>query len=591
MRYSRTLALRLKLVCWALQAARAKGARRFALLIATCVTLAAVQAQPSSFAQAAPAQTTPDSRTQIEADMRFLADDLLEGREAGTRGFDLAALYVSTQLRGMGLQPAFNGNFLTPVPLRQSQIVENSLKLSLSGTRETRFTDTDHVTAYPSYSDGNEQFEAEMVYVGSGIVSRELGRDDYGGINVTGKIVVVLGGPPPGYPSEVAAHLGSPANKAAEAVKRGALGLIVIWGPAAERRLAFKTLAQITHLRRMDWHDPSLAARAGDSEVALAFVDETAAAAMFEGAAHSYADISKPEEAQRFGPFPLVRRLTYQRQSSIQAVRSDNVSGLVVGSDPALAKELIIVTAHLDHVGIGAPVNGDSIYNGAIDNASGVAASLAVARQIAKARPKRSILFLFTTAEEKGLVGSSYFSRSAPFGDRRVVATINLDGVMAFYDFQSVVGYGAESSTLRIPLERAVKSMGLVMMRDPNPQASIFTQSDHYPFVKAGIPSMFLQMGEGKGRDGKSGLEISDAWDATHLHQPSDDLTTGIDYSVFARFTELYRRFILEVANDRAAPRWYQGDFFGRTFAPNSPKAPLPQFQYGMAASGGAPRP
>jgi Zn-dependent M28 family amino/carboxypeptidase len=180
------------------------------------------------------------------------------------------------------------------------------------------------------------------------------------------------------------------------------------------------------------------------------------------------------------------------------------------------------------------------------------------------------VLFLAVTAEERGLIGSKYFSRAPTVPSDQIKAVINIDGVMAFYHFESIIGYGAESSTLREPLLRALNQMELSLMSDPHPEISIFTQSDHYSFVLRGVPAIFLQMGEGPAPDGSSGVALS----ATRLHEPNDDLTSPIDYDEFARFTELYWRFVLETADMTSPPRWYEGDFFGDTFAPDAEKAP-----------------
>jgi hypothetical protein len=517
----------------------------------------------SPIAAAAPA--SPDEKA-LQAHMEFLASDLIEGRESGTRGYDISALYVASQFRTMGLKPAGTDGYRHVVPLRISRIVPGSVKLRLTDSG-TAYTDEDHVLAYPSYLTENETVSADAVFAGAGVVEPKYGRDDYAGLDVDGKIVVVLGGRVAGLPPEVAVHLGAAATQATRAQERGAKALIVIYTPALERRWPFVKLGPITRQTRMTWLDKNISPLPGGAPAATAFVDEIAAEQLFAGAPASYQTVRDQAEKGAVKGFALGRRIEFSRRSQISEASSANVAGLIPGSDPAVANQVIVVTAHLDHVGIGPGVDGDTIYNGAIDNASGIATTLEVARLLATARPKRSVLFLATTAEEKGLIGADYFARAPTVNRERIVAAINIDGVMAFYDFKSVIGYGVESSTLSEPLDRAARSMGLSMMPDPKPAQSIFTQSDHYPFVKQGIPAVFLQMGEGPAPDGSSGLALADKWDDAHLHKPSDDLNQRIDYKVFARFTELYRRFILESANMASRPRWRKDDFFGDTFA------------------------
>ncbi|MGC1468135.1 MAG: M28 family peptidase, partial [Sphingorhabdus sp.] len=415
------------------------------------------------------------------------------------------------------------------------------------------------------------------VFAGHGIFSPEFKRNDYKGVDARGKFVVVLGGPPNDLPPDVAAHLGTPSSQVREAVAHGATGIIFIYTNVLEQRFPFARMPQITRQPDLTWYDPAVA-RPDQPEIRAAiFIDQKGAASLFKGAKLTFDQVLANAVHGAQPGFDLASKASFSRHSKIDPIESANVAGLVRGSDPALRNEVVVVTSHLDHVGIGTAVNGDTIYNGALDNASGVASMLEVARLVAAHPPKRSVLFLAVTAEEKGLVGSDYFARKPTVLKDDIVGVVNIDGVMAFYDFTSVIGYGMENSTMIEPLSRAAQSMQLSLMRDPKPELSIFTRSDHYPFVKQGIPAIFLLMGDGRGADGRSGLQINDDWDDKHLHQPSDDLSQPLQYPVFARFTELFRRFIVETANMEQRPRWYEGDYFGNAFAKSSPKAKLPR--------------
>jgi hypothetical protein len=526
---------------------------------------------------AAAADETEIRAENIRAHLEFLADDLLEGREAGTRGYDIAARYVASVYKQIGLQPAGASGYAQPVPLRRSMLVPKSVTLKVtasSGKNAVTFTDLDHVAARPSATEADQTVAADCVFAGFGIVSREHQRDDYAGLDVRGKFVVLLGGPPPGLPSEVAGHLGSTDEQRARAAERGALGTFIIYTPALEARWPFVRLAPIYHQPVIEWLDPTIPREAGGRLLASAMVDSTAAAALFAGAPRKYVDVL--QEAQTRAPkgFALKTRATFSRKSEHSAAMSANLAGMLPGTDPALANEVIVFTSHLDHVGIGAPVSGDSIYNGALDNAAGIASMLEVAR-VLSAQPlhlKRSVLFLAVTAEEKGLVGSDYFANKPTLARERMVGVINLDGAMPFYDLVDVVGYGADSSTLGDSLRLAASSLGITVSPDLAPEQAYFTRSDHYPFVRKGIPGIFLIAGDAPTPDGKNAAQINQQWAAQHLHQPSDDLNQPFDYGHMVKWAELFRRWTVATANTPERPLWYEGDYFGARFAPAAPK-------------------
>jgi Zn-dependent M28 family amino/carboxypeptidase len=282
------------------------------------------------------------------------------------------------------------------------------------------------------------------------------------------------------------------------------------------------------------------------------------------------------KEARTRAPrgFELKTRAKFARRSRHSEATSANVVGMLPGSDPAVSNEVIAFTSHLDHVGIGAPVNGDKIYNGALDNAAGIAAMLEVARVLAKQpQPlRRSVLFIATTAEEKGLVGADYFVRKPTVPFERLVGVINLDGAMPFYPLVDVIGYGAGSSTLGRSLEDAAASLGISVSPDLEPGQAYFTRSDHYPFVRRGIPGIFLIAGNAATPDGKNVREINERWSQQHLHQPSDDLNQPFDYGHMVQWAELFRRWTERAANADERPLWYEDDYFGRRFAPGARK-------------------
>ncbi len=511
----------------------------------------------------------------IRAHLEFLASDLLEGREAGTRGYDLAASYVGSMYKQIGLQPAGLNGFMQPVPLRSSTLVPKSVTLSVTAASGvSTFTDADHVAARPSSTEADQNLEAECVFAGFGVVSPEHNRDDYSGLDVRGKFVVVLGGPPPGLPAEVAGHLGSTAEQRSRAAERGALGVFVIYTPALETRWPFNRLAAVYAQPQMEWFDPSVSRSPGDQLRGFALIDETAAAALFEKAPRSLQSVMKEARTRSPRGFTLKTRATFARRSRHSEATSANVVGMLPGSDPAVSNEVIAFTSHLDHVGIGEPVNGDRIYNGALDNAAGIAAMLEVARVLASQPQKlrRSVLFIAVTAEEKGLIGSDYFASKPTVPRERLVGVINLDGAMPFYQLVDVIGYGADSSTLGLSLKQAATSLGITVSPDLEPGQQFFTRSDHYPFVQRGIPGIFLIAGNAPTPDGKNVQQINESWARQHLHRPSDDLNQPFDDEHLVQWAELFRRWTERTANADERPLWYADDYFGKRFAPDARK-------------------
>jgi Zn-dependent M28 family amino/carboxypeptidase len=267
----------------------------------------------------------------------------------------------------------------------------------------------------------------------------------------------------------------------------------------------------------------------------------------------------------------LPGRLRFERKSTIERTSSPNVLGLLPGSDPSLAKEVVMLSAHLDHDGIVPPKDGDSIMNGAMDNAAGIATMLEAARAFVEsgARPKRSILFVALTAEEDGLLGSEYLAEYPLPKDHDLVANVNLDMPILTYDFVDVTAFGAEHSTIGPAVERAVAQIGVKLAPDPIPEENIFTRTDHYSFVQKGVPAVSLATGYGG-----PGRKAAEDFLANHYHRVSDDMKLPFDWNAAAKFARVNYLIARELADDPVRPRWYAGDFFGDKFAAGQPKAP-----------------
>ncbi|HEX8263063.1 MAG TPA: M28 family peptidase [Allosphingosinicella sp.] len=511
----------------------------------------------------------------VKAHMAVLADDLLEGREAGTRGDALAQLYIRTRFEEIGLAPAGDpGSYVQRFRVRSTRLVADSVDFRIAGRA---FANGGDVAIFGDPLETEQRVEADAVFAGYGIAAPERGIDDYRGLDVRGKVAVVLGGPPPFLPPAEAAHHGWADQQRLVAESKGAVGLVILWTPALEQRFPFEGLKGLVGRTDLNWIGrdgrPSVTAPG----VRLrAFVRGEAAEALLARAPKTMAALLR-EAGKRSPPgFALASRVRLVRRSvHDDSLASANVAGLLAGSDPALSREVVVVTAHYDHVGIGEPERGDPIYNGALDNAVGTAMLIEVARALAAAPGprRRPILFLAVGAEEKGLIGSDYFAANPTVSEP--IADINLDGAMPFYDFRDVIAFGAEQSQMGERLAEAARELGLAVAPDPFPEEGIFTRSDQYSFVRRGVPSLFLYMGF-TAMDGRTvGRALWDELGRTVVHRPGDDLSQPIDYRVAAKFADLFRRVTIATADAPARPLWYEHSLF-RRFAAGRPAARRP---------------
>ena len=560
---------------------RITGSIRAAMLIATALaTPLAAQTATAQTAtgQTATGQTAPEpvfTAAGMRGHVAFLADDALEGRGTGTRGYDIAARYVATQFDRLGLKPAGNAvgtDWFQPIRFQERSFGPAGASLRLTGPNGTQsWKNGTAIITRPSPFEANAAFEAPVVFAGFGLDKRDLGFDDYRGLDVKGKIVAVLAGFPKGTNSEIGAHLNAEKAKMAEA--RGAIAMITV--PTAEYAKAFpwSTLMQYATVPRVSFLDPDGKPHVDAPGIrAGATLDTPAAEALFAGAKRSLADVLA--EADRSGGkpkgFALATRARFQIATAYKDITSPNVAAVLPGSDPKLAGEYIVVMGHLDHLGIRPEKEGDTIYNGALDNAAGVATVLEVARAFAEAptKPRRSILFLAVTAEEKGLLGASYFAEHPTIPADGIAGVVNLDMPLLLYDFQDVIAFGAEHSTLGPQVAAAASSLGVTLAPDPTPEEGIFTRSDHYEFVKKGVPAVFLVTGYGG-----EGRRHWEDFLKSRYHQPNDDLAQAIDWNAAGKFARINYLIARDIADDPARPMWNKGDFFGDTFAPGKPRA------------------
>ncbi|GAO39771.1 peptidase M28 family protein [Sphingomonas changbaiensis NBRC 104936] len=535
---------------------------------------------PLALVSAAPPAPAPVFTPEaFRAHVAFLADDLLEGRDTGSRGHEIAARYVASQFAGLGLKPGGDGgSWYQQVTFQKTRRGDTPGTLTLSGAKGSqRWTHGQDVIIGINPREAKTDLSAPIVFVGYGLADKSLGIDDYQGLDVRGKIVVALNGFPKGMPSEVGAHLSE--DKGNAAVEHGAVGLIGIDTNLTAATRPWAVRQRYSDGSRFNWigadgqpHEdaPGLRASAG--------VDDTVAAALFAGAPHTLDQIRAEAERDGGRPkgFPLAGTVRVVAQTASERLTSPNVIGVLPGSDPALAPQVVILSAHLDHIGISKPrpndpPNKDRINNGALDNASGIATMLEVARAAATAptRPRRTLVFLASTAEEKGLLGAEYYAHNPTVPLASIVADVDLDMPLLLYPFTDVVAFGADHSTLGKVVADAAKPMNIALSPDPMPAENIFVRSDHYRFVQQGVPAVFLATGYANGGEA--------AWKAFFdkaYHQPADDMNQAIDWNAAARFAEVNYRITRALADADEAPRWYTGDYFGDLFAPKAPKAP-----------------
>jgi Zn-dependent M28 family amino/carboxypeptidase len=515
--------------------------------------------------QAASPVFTPEA---FRSHVAFLSDDLLKGRDTGSPGYDIAARYVATRFEGLGLKPAVGDSWYQQVPFVEFKLGEAPATLTIGGRR---FENGKEVMIGASPAEASTTLEAPVVFAGYGLDMPGRGFNDYRNLDVKGRVVAVLGGFPPGTPSDVGAHLNAEKRRMAE--KRGAIGIVTIRTRADAERRPWARLTEHPNSPALTWVAPDgrpFAAAPGIRFAAT--LDTPAAEALFAGSKTPLSRIL--DEAARQGGkpkgFALKQNLKLDRQSVNRSLSSPNVLAMLPGSDPALANEYVLLMAHLDHVGTDESKTGDKIYNGAMDNASGTATLLEVARAMSMSpnRPKRSILFAAVTAEEKGLLGAQYLAKNPVVGNGKVIGVVNLDMPILLYDFTDVIAFGAEHSTLGPIVERAAAGMNVALSADPLPQEGLFTRSDHYRFVQEGVPSVFLMTGfAGQGR------EKFTQFLSTHYHQPSDQMDLPFDWNAAAKFARLNYLIAREIADSPQAPLWYRDSFFGEMMAPNQAKA------------------
>jgi hypothetical protein len=477
----------------------------------------------------------------------YLADDKLEGRNTGSEGYRRAATYVAGEFERAGLKPAGTSGYFQPVKFKSREIVEpaSSLALVQNGTAEPLTLGED--ATIRMRVDPAGPLEAPLVFVGYGLSVPEMNYDDLAGLDLRGKIAVYVSGGPSSIPGPLSSHFQSASERGRFLERAGVVGTCAIMNPNA---------------MDVPWERAALARFQPAMSLAYADMDETFgqkilvtinpahADKWLAGSGHSANEIlALAKDRKPLPHFPLPGSLKVRVGVHRTEVESPNVAGILPGSDPKLKDEYVVLSAHLDHLGVGRPIKGDSIYNGAMDDASGVATLLDIAERLhhAKTKLRRSLLFVIVTGEEKGLLGSKYFATHPTVKRDQIVADLNVDGL--------------DESDLGNQVRAVAGPMGIRVQADQEPQRNIFIRSDQYNFIRQGVPSLAFKFGYEKGTPEEA---TAKQWLKERYHAPSDDIHQPVDLKAAVDFDKVILALAEAVANAADRPHWNSDSFFRR---------------------------
>ncbi|HEV2017330.1 MAG TPA: M28 family peptidase [Gemmatimonadaceae bacterium] len=507
----------------------------------------------------APSRITPQ---EIDAHLRFLSSDLLEGRAPATRGGRIAEEYIATQLQAFGVKPGVgDSSYFQRVPIDVVKSDPATIKVTASGKASANLRFTDDVVVWPGSATDASSAHGELVFVGYGATAPEYKWDDFKGTDVRGKVLLVLVNDPPatsGEPSlfggKAMTYYGRWTYKYEEAERRGAAGMLIVHTTERAGYPWHVVVNSNSTEHRLLPRDPAAPAPIG----VRGWITDSAATALLAQAGLSMTDLRKRAASRDFRPVSTGIVIDATMRNSLQHMSANNVVGVVRGIDPKVRDEYVAYSAHWDHFGIGPVVSGDSIYNGAADNASGVASVLTIAHAAAEGvKPRRSQLFVFVTAEESGLLGSAYFGQHPIVPASKIIAALNMDIVPLNGRVRDLNVIGDNKSSLGPALAQLVKSEGIRLSPEAHPEQGHFYRSDHFSFAIAGIPSVSIGGGvDYMGRPAGWGLKQSEDYTAHRYHQPSDEYRPDFDLSGAAQLAEIVYRFGLSLGNARTVPTW-----------------------------------
>lgn len=499
---------------------------------------------------------------EIDAHLRFLSSDLLEGRAPGTRGGRLAAAYIASQLELFGLKPgAADSTYFQKVPIDIVKSDPASISVKATGKANATLVSPTDVVVWAGSPAPSSSAKGELVFAGYGVTAPEYRWDDFKNVDVRGKILLELVNDPPATASEpnlfggkAMTYYGRWTYKYEEAERRGAAGVLIVHrtGPAGYPWQV--VVASNVGTQRLLPRDPKLPPALG----VRGWITDSAAVALLAQAGLDLEKLRKDAESRNFRPVSTGITMDIGFKNAVDHLRSENVVGVVPGLDPKLRDEYVVYTAHWDHFGIGLPVNGDSIYNGARDNASGVATMLAIAQSAADGvKPRRSQMFVFVTLEEAGLLGSEYFASHPPVPAAKIIANLNIDAPYLLGRFRAMEVLGDNKSSLGPALAAMLRPSGITIVPEAHPEQGHFYRSDHFSFAKAGIPAVDIKGGlDIEGKPPGWGVAQSDDYTAHRYHQPSDDYAHILTLDDAAQLGEIVYRFGFQLANSETIPTW-----------------------------------
>ncbi|MFL5524131.1 MAG: M28 family peptidase [Gemmatimonadaceae bacterium] len=523
-------------------------------VFASVLSVASARAQTTGIARITP--------QEIDAHLRFLSSDLLEGRAPATRGGRLAEEYIASQLRAFGVNPGVGDtSYFQRVPIDVVKADPKSVKVTASGKANANLRFPEDVVVWAGSATDASSAHGELVFVGYGASAPEYKWDDFKNVDVRGKVLLVLVNDPPASAAEpnlfggkAMTYYGRWTYKYEEAERRGAAGMLIVHTTAA----ASYPWQVVVGSNSVEHRLLPRAANAPPPIGVRGWITDSAATALLAQAGLSMATLRKQAESRDFRPVSTGITIDATMQNSMQHMAANNVVGTVRGIDPKVRDEYVAYSAHWDHLGIGPVVNGDSVYNGAADNASGVAAVLAIAHAAAEGvKPRRSQLFVFVTAEESGLLGSAYFGEHPTVPASKIVAALNMDVVTLAGKVRDLNVMGDDKSTLGPTLASMLKSEGIRLSPDAHPEAGHFYRSDHFSFAKAGIPAVSIGAGDDYvGHPLAWGQQQGEDYTAHRYHQPSDEYRADFDLSGAAQLAEIVYRLGTAIGNANTIPTW-----------------------------------
>jgi Zn-dependent M28 family amino/carboxypeptidase len=488
----------------------------------------------------------------------YLASDKLKGRNVGSAGFDLAADYMAKQFEKAGLKPAGGDGYFQQVGFVETSLVSSSLELVHGdGSVKVPIPAEAH-TGF--FAQSPEEIEAPVVFAGYGLVIPEAKYNDLEGMPVKGAVVAFLTGGPDKIDGNLRSHYSSFEERWKALRAAGAVGIISIPNPKS-MEIPWARQSLSWGMASMELSDPSLNFRQG-----LRFSaswDPAKANDLFAESGHSIEEVLEAANQQSALPhFAIPGKIRATVRVSNKTIASKNVIGLRLGDDPALKSEYVIISAHLDHLGEGKPVNGDTIYNGAMDDASGDASLIEIAKALHedKVSTKRSIVFLAVTGEEKGELGSAFFAAHPPL-QGRIIADLNMDMFLPLFPLKWLEVQGLNESTLGSVITEVAKATGVKVQADKEPNRNRFIRSDQYSFIKKGVPSLAFKFGY---LPGDPEEKIFKDWYTNRYHGVTDDLEQPVDEAAAAQFNSILKTLAVRVANADQPPSWLPDSFFRR---------------------------